>query len=153
MGGVAKAQKREGKSMDMFDFRERAGSGVDPAIEALATRAIGAAIEVHRHLGPGMPEISYRRAMSKEFELLRIPHTCEVDVPIVYKGSEVGLGRLDILVDDRLPLELKAVESLSAVHVGQLLTYLRMTKLPLGLLINFNVAAVRSGIKRVVCTQ
>jgi GxxExxY protein len=115
--------------MDMFDFRERAGSQVDAAVEELATRAIGAAIEVHGHLGPGMPEIAYRRAMSRELDLLGIRHACEVLVPILYKGAEVAIGRLDILVEDRLPLELKAIESLTAVHVGQLLSYLCMTKL------------------------
>ena len=111
--------------MDFFDFRERAGSGVDEETEALARAVIGAAIEVHKHLRPGMPENAYKLALSHELKLRGIPHEVEVPVPILYKGIRVGEGFLDVLVDKRLILELKAVEALHEVHRAQLLGYLQ----------------------------
>ena len=138
--------------MDIFDFRRREGSRVDDETEALATAVIGAAIEVHKEMGPGLPEHSYHLAMSHEFDLRRIPHQCEVKVPILYKGKPVGEGWIDILVAGRLVVELKAVEALSPVHRAQLLSYLRVTRLQLGLLINFNVLILKDGIKRVINT-
>ena len=136
--------------MDVFDFRRREESRVDDETEALATAVIGAAIEVHKELGPGLPEHSYHLALSHELELRGIPHECEVRVPIVYKGKPVGEGWIDILVAGKLVVELKAVEALSPVHRAQVLTYLRVMKLKLGLLINFNVAILKDGIKRVI---
>lgn len=139
--------------MNMFEFRERGLSGVDPVTEELAQRVIGAAIEVHKQLGPGLPEIPYRKALSHELDLRKIPHQCELPVDIDYKGIHVGEGRIDILVDQRLILELKAVESLTEMHRAQLITYLHLKKLQLGLLINFNVVVLKNGIKRVVLTR
>jgi GxxExxY protein len=136
--------------MNFYDFRERAGSGVDEKTERLAEAVIGAAIEAHRHLGPGLPEISYRKALCREFDLRRIPHTCEVSFPILYKEVQVGEGRLDILVDSCLIVELKAVEALTPVHHAQVVTYLKITKLKLALLINFNVVVLKHGIKRII---
>ena len=136
--------------MDIFEFRERGNSGVDPKIEDLAHKTIGACIEVHRHLGPGLPESVYRRALSHELTLRGIPHQCEVTIPILYKGQAVGECRVDIFVIDGLVLELKAVDSLNDTFRAQVLTYLQLLKLPLGLLINFNVAMLRNGIKRVI---
>jgi GxxExxY protein len=138
--------------MDVFDFRRREESRVDDETEALATAVIGAAIEVHKELGPGLPERSYHLALSHELDLRGIPHECEVRVPIVYKGKPVGEGWIDILVAGKLVVELKAVEALSPVHRAQVLTYLRVMKLKLGLLINFNVAVLKDGIKRVINT-
>ena len=138
--------------MDIFDFRRREESRVDYETEALATAVIGAAIEVHKELGPGLPENSYKLALSHELDLRGIPHECEVRVPIVYKGKPVGEGWIDILVGGKLVVELKAVEALTPVHRAQVLTYLSVTKLKLGLLINFNVAMLKDGIKRVINT-
>lgn len=138
--------------MNMFEFRERANSGVDDATEDLATAVIGAAVEVHRLLKPGMPENAYKLALCHELKLRGIPFECEVRVPILYKGVLVGEGFVDVLVDKRLVLELKAVEALSVAHRGQTVGYLQGLALKLGLLINFNVAQLRSGIKRVVNT-
>jgi GxxExxY protein len=139
--------------MDAFDFRERVNSGADDATEDLAKRVIGAAIEVHRELGPGMPERSYLLAMSRELTLRGIAHRLELEVPIIYKGQEVGFGRIDLLVEERLVVELKAVEQVTPVHKRQCLTYLRLLKLPLGLVINFNVELLRNGINRVINTK
>jgi GxxExxY protein len=138
--------------MNVYDFRERGNSGVDERTERIAEAVIGAAIEVHRHLGPGMPESCYRRAMSRELDLRELRHECEVPFPILYKGVEVGMGRLDVLVEKVLVVELKAVEALTAAHKAQVVTYLQLTHLKLGLLINFNVVVLKDGIKRVVNT-
>jgi GxxExxY protein len=136
--------------MDIHDFRARNNSCLDDRTEHLAEVVIGAAIEVHRHLGPGLPESSYRKAFSHVLDLRRIPHACEVPFPILYKGKGVGEGRLDLLVDGLIIVELKAVETLAPVHRAQVVTYLQVTKLRLALLINFNVAVLKDGIKRVI---
>ncbi|HZZ43346.1 MAG TPA: GxxExxY protein [Tepidisphaeraceae bacterium] len=138
--------------MDVFDFHRRNESRVDPAIEDLAHRVIGAAIEVHEELGPGLPESVYREAIHHELGLRGIECVREFPVPIYYKGKLVGEGRLDLLVCGKLIIELKAVESLSAVHRDQCISYLKATKLPLALLINFNVQYLKDGIKRVINT-
>ncbi|HET6248552.1 MAG TPA: GxxExxY protein [Tepidisphaeraceae bacterium] len=136
--------------MDVFDFRKLPGPGVDEKIELLAHAVIGAAIEVHRILGPGLPETVYKRAVSRELSLRQIPHQCEFPIPIIYKGEDVGLGKIDILVAGKLVIELKAVDALCAVHRAQVVTYLQVRNERLGILINFNVAMLRDGIKRVL---
>ena len=138
--------------MDVFQFRERLGSGVDDETEDLACVVIGALIEVHRELGPGLPEKAYREAISLELTLRHIPHECEVPFPIVYKGKVVAEGRMDILVGKKLVLELKVVERLNDVHRAQTVAYLQAMKLKLALLVNFNVAHMKDGIKRVINT-
>jgi GxxExxY protein len=138
--------------MNVFDFHERQEVRADPETESLAHATIGAIIEVHRHLGPGLPELSYRKALSHELTLRGIEHQCEYPVPIVYKGVRVGEGRIDIPVANRLVVEIKLVETLTAVHRAQTLTYLQLLKLQLGLLCYFNVAIMRDGIKRVINT-
>ncbi len=138
--------------MNVYEFHERRDVKVDQVTEEIATHTIGAAIEVHRHLGPGLPEISYRKALSHELTLRGIDHQCEFPVPIIYKGLAVGEGKVDILVAQRLVVEIKVVEVLTPVHRAQAIAYLQALKLPLGLLINFNVAILRDGIKRVINT-
>ena len=138
--------------MDFFEFRERGMSGVDEETERLTQQVIGALIEVHRHLKPGLPESVYKRALCHELTLRGIEFECEVRVPIVYKGQPVGEGFIDVLVTRRLVLELKAVEVLTEVHQRQVLGYLQAMDLQLGLLVNFNVAQMRNGIKRIINT-
>jgi GxxExxY protein len=138
--------------MNVFEFRERAGSGVDDATEELAQKVIGAAIEVHRLIKPGMPENVYKLALAHELKLRGIPCETEVSVPIFYKGIKVEEGFIDMLVDKRLVLELKAVTALTDAHRGQAVGYLQALDLRLALLINFNVALLRNGIKRVINT-
>jgi GxxExxY protein len=137
--------------MNVYDFYERQEVKADAETEELSHLAIGAAIEVHAHLGPGLPEI-YRKALSRELTLRNIPHECEFPVPIVYKGEVVGKGFVDILVDRRLVIEIKVAEALTAVHRAQVLAYLQALKLQLALLLNYNVAIMRDGIKRVINT-
>src|SRR4051794_12918626 len=138
--------------MDVFDFHERREKRASEETERLAATAISCAIEVHRHLGPGLPEISYRRAISRELTLRGIEHECEYKVPIIYKGELVGEGRVDILVRRRVVLETKVVEVVTKVHVAQTIAYLQALKLQLGLILNFNVAVMRDGIRRVINT-
>jgi GxxExxY protein len=138
--------------MDISDFRSRNESRVSDEVEDLAYAVIGAAIEVRRELGPGLAEVHYKRAMSHELSLRAIPHAVEVDLDVAYKGKNIGKVRIDILVADQIVLELKAVEDLGPVHKAQALTYLRLANLTLALLINFNVAILKDGIKRVINT-
>ncbi|MGC4031837.1 MAG: GxxExxY protein [Tepidisphaeraceae bacterium] len=122
----------------------------DPATDTLARLVIGAAIEVHRHLGAGLDESLYEAAMSRELSLRNIPFVRQWPVSVDYKGEPIGEKRLDFIVGARLVLELKAVTQLAPIHEAQVRTYLRITKLELGLLINFNVPLLKDGIKRII---
>ena len=111
---------------------------------------IASAIEVHRELGPGLLERIYEAAMNIELRLRGLNVERQVEVPMLYKGESLGSSyRVDLLVERDLVVELKAVDRLAPVHTAQLLTYLRLLKVPTGLLINFNQAQLRQGIKRV----
>ncbi len=136
--------------MGLTNFRGRQDSGVPDDIERLAYEVIGAAIEVHRVLGPGLLESHYQKALSHELTLRGIAHMREEPFDIVYKGVVVGQGRLDFFVGKRLVVELKAVESLASGHTTQALLYLACKSLPLAILINFNVPVLRDGVRRVI---
>jgi GxxExxY protein len=119
----------------------------DPVTEGV----IGAAIEVHRNLGPGLLESAYETCLSHELTLRGIEHRCQVELPVVYKGMKLDANFcMDVVVPGRLVVELKAVEKLLPVHDAQLLTYLKLSKIRLGLLLNFNVPVLKNGIKRLV---
>jgi len=122
----------------------------DLELDELASRVIGAAIEVHRRLGPGLEESMYHNAMMREFTLRNIPFDYEFPIDVEYKGVVIGNRRLDLLVGGRLVVELKAVEQLSSLHKAQVLTYLKITNLTLGLLINFNTILLKDGIRRII---
>jgi GxxExxY protein len=126
------------------------GREVGEEINQLTGEVIGAAIEVHRVLGPGFLEEVYKEALIIEFFRCGIPHLVEKSVTINYKGHEVGQGRLDFLVANCLIVELKAVQNLAPIHEAQVLSYLKMTNYPLALLINFNVPLLKDGIKRII---
>jgi GxxExxY protein len=123
-----------------------------PEIDALAQAVIGAAIEVHSVLGAGFLESTYEQALAIELGMRRIPFQRQWPISLSYKGQAVGEARLDFLVDDRLIVELKAVDMVHPIHHAQVINYLKATRLQLGLLINFNVEALRDGVKRVVLT-
>jgi GxxExxY protein len=125
----------------------------DANLNALSERVIRAAIEVHRHLGPGFLESVYEEALAVEFELRGIPFERQKPIPLSYKGHSVGRGALDFLVDQRLVVEPKAVDSIAPAHKAQVISYLKATRTELGLLINFNVKALVQGVKRVVETD
>ena len=119
-------------------------------INDLSHELIGAAIEVHRELGPGLLESAYESAYSHELSLRRIKHERQKIQPVTYKDLPIDAGyRLDILAEDRVVVDLKAVERLQPIHSAQLMTYLRLGKYQLGLLINFNVQKLINGIERV----
>lgn len=122
----------------------------DEKCDALAKAIIGAAIEVHRHLGPGYLESVYEEAMAIECELRGIPIVRQRRIAVVYKGRRVGRARLDIVADEVLIVELKAIDSLAPIHTAKVISYLKTTGLRLGLLINFNVTLLKDGIKRVI---
>ena len=118
-------------------------------INDLSGEVIGAAIEVHKTLGPGLLESTYEECLCREFELRKFFFERQKALPIEYKGLKLDCGyRLDILVENRLIVELKACESLQLIHEAQLLTYLKLTGIKVGLLINFNVPVLKEGIRR-----
>ena len=119
-------------------------------LNALATRVLEAAIEVHRHLGPGFLESIYEQSFVMELQARAIPFQRQVRFPVLYKDAIVGESQLDLLIDERLVVELKAVEELRPVHGQQLFSYLRTGEFQLGLLINFNVPVLLRGVRRMV---
>jgi GxxExxY protein len=125
-------------------------AGQDPRVEALAHAAIGAAIEVHRALGPGYMEAVYEDALAVEFGLREIPFSRQHKFSLDYKGHEVGRGRVDFLVAECLVVELKAVEVIAQIHRAQVISYLRALQLRVGLLLNFKSTTLRDGIERIV---
>lgn len=115
----------------------------------LTGQIIAAAIEVHRELGPGLLESAYQACLAREFIVRGLSFEQEKPLPVEYRGVRVDCGyRLDFLVAGRVVVELKAVDVIAPVHEAQLLTYLRLTGCRVGLLINFNVPVLKSGIKR-----
>ena len=119
--------------------------------QELSGDVIGAAIEVHRVLGPGLLESAYELALERELRLRDMQVERQKPIPLEYKGTALGDGfRIDLLVDDELIVEVKAVDGLLPIHEAQLLTYLRLTAIRLGLLINFNEKTLKEGVKRVV---
>lgn len=118
--------------------------------EDLMHDIIGAAIAVHRELGPGHEETVYQTALGIELEARDIEHQARVPFKVTYQDHEVGQGKLDVLVDDQVVLELKAVDRVTQVHKAQLLSYLRASGHRMGLLINFNVPLLKDGIQRVI---
>ncbi len=118
---------------------------------ALSERVIGAAIEVHRLLGPGLLESAHEQCLARDFALCGLTFRRQVDCPVEYKGLKLEAGfRADFVVEDALNVELKSVEALLPVHKSQIATYLRLSGLSTGLGIHFNVAPLRDGIKRIV---
>lgn len=128
----------------------RTGGQEENLIE-LGETIIGAALKVHTALGPGMLESVYEACLAHELAHSGLSVKTQVPVPIVYGGVQMDPAfRLDILVENRIALELKAVEKLLPIHKAQLISYLRLGNFPLGYLLNFNVVHMREGIKRVV---
>jgi GxxExxY protein len=112
---------------------------------------IGAAIEIHRTLGPGLLESVYEECLAKEFSLRGIPYERQKPIPLIYKDLKFECGyRLDFLVSRRVVVELKSIEAIAPIHESVMLTYLRLSGSPLGLLINFNVPILKDGIRRYV---
>src|SRR3974390_718027 len=141
-----------GGCMDREDAKARRREDLvwpDKTVEGVATYVGEAARGVERGVGAGFGEGVYENALAAELEHRGIPHERQTLVRVRYRGRVVGEGRLDLLIDRQLVVELKSVDALAAVHVSQLLAYLKATGLTLGLLLNFNVARLASGIRRV----
>ena len=143
----------------MVDKKDASGPPFDPAQvktmqastdrDPLSHEVIGAAIEVHRQLGPGLLESAYEQCLCHELFLRKLKVERQVDLPVSYKGIQVDLGyRLDLVVDDALIVELKTVEQIMPIHEAQLLTYLKLSGKKIGLLLNFHSPTIRDGIKR-----
>lgn len=119
--------------------------------DPLSHKVIGCALEVHRFLGPGLLESTYEHCLAHELSLAEIPFKLQVSLPIHYKGLNLDCGyRIDVLIDDSLIIEIKSVEKMLDIHRAQLLTYMKLSGIGIGLLMNFNVAIFKSGLQRFV---
>ncbi|MBV8879831.1 MAG: GxxExxY protein [Planctomycetaceae bacterium] len=132
-------------------MKHKATKDTEEESNVLSKEIIGAAIEVHRSLGPGLLESIYEECLAHELALRHLTFRRQVALPLIYKGIRLDAGyRLDLLVESRIVVEVKAVEHVLPVHEMQVLTYLRLTRVWLGLLLNFHVGALREGIRRIV---
>jgi GxxExxY protein len=113
-------------------------------------RTIGACISVHQELGPGLLEAIYSRAIAAELDSQGIGYELERSLPVRYRGAIIGHHRLDLLVEARVVLEVKAVERLQPVHVAQVISYLKVSGARVGLLMNFNAEVLRQGLRRII---
>jgi GxxExxY protein len=114
--------------------------------DELSNRVLGCAIEVHRELGPGLLESTYEQCLAYELAQAKIPFKLQVELPVEYKQMRLDCGyRIDLLADDRLIVELKSVDQLLKIHEAQVLTYMKLTRVSVGLLINFNVDVLKEG--------
>ena len=116
----------------------------------ITDKIIGCAIEVHRHLGPGLLEHTYEEALCVELQLQGVNYRRQVAVPLVYKGKSIGEHRIDLVVEDAVVVEIKSVERHDPVFEAQVLTYLRVTGKKVGLLMNFNSRLLKNGVKRFI---
>jgi len=137
----------EGSNRDLPQSRRDAERA---AVNVLTQQIIGLAIEVHRVLGPGLLESTYEMAMRIEFDDAGVKYDHQIRLPAYYKGRLLGEYRIDFIVDNLVVVEIKSVERMNPVFEAQLLTYLRVTAKPVGLLINFNSHLVKDGVKRFV---
>jgi GxxExxY protein len=120
-------------------------------VEELAKIVVDSAFVVHTELGPGLLENAYEACLSRELELRGVKHQRQLPVPLEYKGVRIEIGyRADVMLEEKLLIELKSVDALLPVHSAQVITYLRLKKFPLGLLINFNEVLIKNGIHRIL---
>jgi len=125
--------------------------GHEIEFDQLSNRVIGCALEVHRTLGPGLLESTYEQCLAHELSRSNIPFKLQWPLPVKYKGIKLDCGyRVDLFVDDELIVELKSVDKIMGIHRAQLLTYMKLSAVRIGLLINFNVEILKAGIKRFV---
>jgi GxxExxY protein len=133
--------------------KEDGVAGDRAALNELTRRVIGAAIEVHRHLGPGLLESAYETCLAYELQQAGLGFERQIALPLIYKEIHLEQGyRIDLLVEEKVVVELKTVEQLTPVHTAQLLSYLKLSGCEVGLLLNFNVKLLKNGIRRFVMT-
>ena len=116
--------------------------------DPLTHSIIGCAIEVHRQLGPGLLETTYEAALCVELDAAGLAYTRQIGVPVLYKGRLIGEHRPDLVVENKVVVEIKSVDRLNAVHQAQTLAYMRILRLPVGLLMNFNSDVLRTNVRR-----
>jgi len=139
----------EATEKGLMKAHHRGREHTEEELNRITEQVIGAAIEVHRALGPGLLESAYEECLGRELTLRSIPFVRQHPLPVEYKGMELDCGyRLDLLVANAVVVELKAVSAIEPIHEAQLLTYLKLGGWKLGLLINFNVPVLRDGIRR-----
>jgi GxxExxY protein len=139
-------QDTKGTKKSVLEFEK-----VEEGIDRIATQVVDAAYKIHRKFGPGLLESAYEACLIHELRKRRLKIESQVAVPLDYEGERVDVGfRIDLLVEGRLIVELKAVEAILPVHKAQVITYLKIKKERLGLLINFNVPLIKKGIQRIV---
>jgi len=124
---------------------------ISPEIERVATLAVDAAFAVHSELGPGLLESAYQACFVHELGLRGVAYQKELPIPLNYRGVHIEVGfRADVVIEQKLLIELKAVEQLLPIHKAQVITYLKLTHLPLGILINFNEVLIKHGLQRIL---
>ena len=122
---------------------------ISDAIERTVNKIIGCAIEVHRNLGPGLLESVYRECLLIELREASLRVECERRMPLSYKGHKIGSAlKLDLLVENCIVVELKSIEQIHPIHLAQVITYLKLSECPVGLLLNFNATSLRAGLRR-----
>ena len=117
----------------------------------ISSKIIGACIEVHKQLGPGLLESTYEVCLAHELKLIGLDLQQQIALPVVYKGIKLNAGyRIDMIVENKVIIEIKSVDALAPIHTAQILTYLKLKEIKLGLLINFNSVKLVDGLKRIV---
>lgn len=140
--------KKQSSGLDIPNWKK---VHVPEDIDRLAAIVVDSAFSVHNELGPGLLENVYEACLSHELKLRGVNHLLQVPVPVDYKGIRLEIGyRADVIVEQKLLIEIKAVDQLLPVHTAQVITYLRIKRFPLGLLINFNEVLIKAGIHRVL---
>ena len=143
-----KEAKKQSRGLEFPDWKR---VKIPADVEELARIVVDAAFTVHTELGPGLLENAYEACLSRELDLRGVKYQRQLPVPLEYKGMNMEVGyRADMVVAERLLIELKAVDALLSVHSAQVITYLRLKKFPLGLLINFNEVLIKDGIHRIL---
>jgi GxxExxY protein len=140
--------KKQSFGMEIPDWKK---VRIPTEVERLATLVVDSAFCVHKELGPGLLESAYEACLSHELTLRGVKHQLQLPVPLHYKGIGIEIGyRADVVIEEKLLLELKAVDSILPIHTAQVITYLRLKRFPLGLLINFNEVLIKHGIHRIL---
>jgi GxxExxY protein len=143
-----KGTKEQSFGLEMPDWKR---VRVPADVELLAKAVVDSAFAVHQELGPGLLESAYEACLSHELRLRGVKHQLQLPVPLNYKGIRVEIGyRADVVVEEKLLIELKAVDQLLPIHTAQVVTYLRLKRFSLGLLVNFNEVLIKHGIHRVL---
>jgi GxxExxY protein len=143
-----KGTKKQSFGLEIPDWKR---VHVPSDVEQLATAVVDSAFAVHQELGPGLLESAYEACLSHELRLRHVNHELQLPVPLNYKGIRIEVGyRADVVVEEKLLVELKTVDQLLPIHTAQVVTYLRLKRFPLGLLINFNEVLIKHGIHRVL---